>query len=120
MRRYQRNEDEWNAITPVVKTLKDRIDQSLKDVTDYNSLIWERGGEIIFVTKEGNVPIDAKYWKAFDEVKQQFDGRNSVLMQMDAAKSPPTRDQVQQWYVRLYNLHFQLKDASGPLLSLLP
>ncbi|MBR1266927.1 hypothetical protein JQ629_05325 [Bradyrhizobium sp. AUGA SZCCT0222] len=119
MDRYQPTPQDWNNILSIVKNLQDRITTSLNEITTYNSYLSPNGDKYILLTKTGKIYIEAQYWHAFENVRQQLLGRSTIFTRMAAATSPPERAQVQQWGDDLKKLHFELQEAVKPIEQLL-
>jgi pimeloyl-ACP methyl ester carboxylesterase len=119
MERYDQTPQKWANILSVVGTLQDKINTSLNEISNYNAHLWQDGDKYILITKDGKISIEAKYWNAFEKIKQQLQGRSTIFMEMASVTSPPERARVNQWYNDLKKLHSDLEQALHPIMAML-
>jgi hypothetical protein len=119
MERYDQTPQKWANILSVVGTLQDKINTSLNEISNYNAHLWQDGDKYILITKDGKISIEAKYWNAFEKIKQQLQGRSTIFMEMASVTSPPERARVDQWYDDLRKLHSDLEQALHPIMAML-
>jgi pimeloyl-ACP methyl ester carboxylesterase len=114
---FDPTQETWQKILAAAEKVETLAQKGIDDIAQYKKNMFEDQGKVIFVSNTVDIPVDAKYWNAFEEATAQFTGRLTVFGKMRSHSGLPDPEQMRQWREQLTGMHEKLHDALGQLID---
>ena len=119
MKRFLSGQGDWETVVEKATHLKNTIEPAFDKIDKYDSKLRDENNTVKLISDDGVfIPVEARYWQAFKDARDQFESRESVLKKITAQNPPPTEN-VKKWYCDLIKMHSELWVALKTLDTLI-
>jgi hypothetical protein len=111
--------EKWRAVKGNAVELLGSIETGLGQISQYNAKFVSTDDGVFYLGKGVKILVEPDFYRAFNEVRAHFNGRSTIVGQMQNAGDLPDVSQVREWKSRLEQLHQQLQQSLTGLSRLL-